>query len=86
VFCDVPRNTQHRRRFYQQQGDNWRYCKLAKEKGVKVSINHDAHNLDELQYNYISFGIARKGWLEAEDFINTIELREIYEKVTNIER
>jgi DNA polymerase (family 10) len=56
---------------------DWRYCKLAKEKGVKISINTDAHNLDELRYTYMGVGIARKGWLEAEDVINTMELREI---------
>ena len=56
---------------------DWRYCKLAKEKGVKISINPDAHNLDELRYTYTGVGIARKGWLEAEDVINTMELQEI---------
>jgi len=56
---------------------DWRYCKLAKEKGVKISINTDAHNLDELRYTYMGVGIARKGWLEAKDVINTMNLREV---------
>lgn len=56
---------------------DWRYCQLAKEKGVKISINPDAHSLDELQYTYMSIGIARKGWLEASDVINTMECHQI---------
>jgi len=56
---------------------DWRYCKLAKEKGVKISINPDAHHPDELQYTYMGVGIARRGWLETSDVINTMELREI---------
>jgi len=56
---------------------DWRYCKLAEEKGVKISINPDAHNSDELQYTYMGVGIARKGWLESEDVINTLNLSEI---------
>jgi len=56
---------------------DWRFCKLAKERGVKISINPDAHNPDELPYTYLGIGIARKGWLEASDVINTMELGEI---------
>ncbi|MBM3236449.1 DNA polymerase/3'-5' exonuclease PolX [Candidatus Poribacteria bacterium] len=56
---------------------DWRYCNLAKEKGVKISINTDAHNLDEFSYTYMGVGIARKGWLEAKDVINTMNLREV---------
>jgi DNA polymerase (family 10) len=49
---------------------NDHYCKMAKEMGLKVVINSDAHSIDGL--NNMTFGIqqARRGWLEAEDVIN----------------
>jgi DNA polymerase (family 10) len=50
---------------------DWRYCKYAKEKGVKISINPDAHNLSDLKNIFYGVGIARKGWLEKSDVINT---------------
>lgn len=47
------------------------HCRMAKEMGVKVSINTDAHSTNDL--NFIRFGIAqaRRGWLEPSDVINT---------------
>lgn len=56
---------------------DWRQCKYAKEKGVKVSINPDAHNISGLTDVYFGVGIARKGWLEKSDVLNTRSLREI---------
>ncbi|MCF8005628.1 MAG: PHP domain-containing protein, partial [Chromatiaceae bacterium] len=49
-------------------------CRLAKEMGVKVAISTDAHSSTHL--NYIRFGVdqARRGWLEADDVINTRSL------------
>lgn len=43
----------------------------AKEAGVRMVINTDAHHKDQLRF--IEFGIAqaRRGWAEKEDIINT---------------
>ena len=45
-------------------------CREAKEAGVKVAINSDAHHA--LQYGLMQFGVAtaRRGWLEKGDVIN----------------
>lgn len=53
---------------------NDQYCKMAKEMGVKLAISSDAHSIREL--NYMQYGIfeARRGWLSAEDVINTRNL------------
>ncbi|MFT7823715.1 MAG: DNA polymerase/3'-5' exonuclease PolX [Sulfurimonas sp.] len=53
---------------------NDRYCKMAKEMGLKVAINSDAHSIDGL--HNLSFGIqqARRGWLGADDVINTQDI------------
>ncbi|TVP88352.1 MAG: DNA polymerase/3'-5' exonuclease PolX [Thioalkalivibrio sp.] len=47
------------------------HCKLAKEKGLKVAISVDAHATTDLEF--LRFGIdqARRGWLEADDVLNT---------------
>lgn len=58
---------------------DWRHCIYAKKKGVKISINPDAHQIAGL--HDISFGIkiARKGWLSKEDCLNCMSLEEIKE-------
>lgn len=56
---------------------DWRYWKKAKEKGVKCSINPDAHRTEQLQYLSYGVRLARKGWLTKEDVINTKNLVEI---------
>lgn len=54
-----------------------RYCKMAKEMGVKIAISTDAHSPSDL--NFMRFGIdqARRGWLEADDVVNTLDLKEL---------
>lgn len=52
---------------------DWRYIKYAKERGVKFAICPDAHNTEGLNDVIYGLGIARKGWLEAKDVINTYE-------------
>ncbi len=56
---------------------DWHLCKYAKEKGVKISINPDAHNTDGLCDVSYGVGIARKGWLEKKDVINAWRLKEV---------
>jgi DNA polymerase (family 10) len=56
---------------------DWRWLKYAKDHRTKISINPDAHNLQGLQDLFIGVGIARKGWLESRDVINTMELGEV---------
>lgn len=58
---------------------DWRLCKYAKEKGVLIAINPDAHTADGLQDVRYGIGIARKGWLTAADILNTRPLKEIGE-------
>jgi DNA polymerase (family 10) len=48
-------------------------AKQAKEYGVKIAINSDAHHKEDLKL--IQYGItnARRGWLEPDDVINSWE-------------
>ena len=65
---------------------DWRYCKYAKERGVKVSINPDAHHLDDLSNVSYGVGIARKGWLTSRDVLNTMTHGEIKKKFVDRKR
>ncbi len=56
---------------------DWRYLKYAKEKGVMISINPDAHNVSGLSEIAYGVGIARKGWQEKEDVLNTRSAAEV---------
>ncbi len=56
---------------------DWRWWRLAKEKGVKCAINPDAHSTQGLQNLFFGIRAARKGWLAREDVINTLPLGEI---------
>ncbi len=56
---------------------DWRYLKYAKEKGVLISINPDAHEAAGLAEIYYGMGIARKGWQEKRDIVNTRPADEI---------
>jgi DNA polymerase (family 10) len=49
---------------------DWRLCAFAKEKGVMIAINPDAHSVGGLRDVRYGVGIARKGWLEAKDVLN----------------
>lgn len=56
---------------------DWRLCPYAKSKGVKVSINPDAHSVEGLQVVPLGVGIARKGWLEPKDVVNTLPVAQM---------
>jgi DNA polymerase IV (family X) len=56
---------------------DWRWCKKAKEQGVLIAINPDAHNENELNLVNGGIMIARKGWLTARDVLNTRSRSEI---------
>jgi len=46
------------------------YIKKAKEAGVKMIINSDAHHINELKLMEYGVAQARRGWAEKEDIIN----------------
>ncbi len=56
---------------------DWRWWPLAKEKGVKCSINPDAHHPSQLRHLWYGIGAARKGWLTRKDVVNTLPLGKI---------
>ncbi|HEY0663124.1 MAG TPA: PHP domain-containing protein, partial [Thiobacillaceae bacterium] len=47
------------------------HCQMAREEGVLVSINSDAHSTFDLANLKYGVGQARRGWLEKDDVLNT---------------
>jgi DNA polymerase (family 10) len=46
------------------------YVRMAKDAGVKIAIDSDAHNVSHFQYLELGIAQARRGWLEKKDVIN----------------
>ncbi len=46
--------------------------KEAKNMGVKLIISSDAHTVDSLDFMQFGIDVARRGWCEAKDIINTL--------------
>lgn len=53
------------------------HCQIARDEGVLICINSDAHS--ELDLDNLRFGIAqaRRGWLEAKNVLNTRPLSQL---------
>jgi DNA polymerase (family 10) len=57
------------------------HCQMAKEAGVLVAINTDAHSVAEFGQLRYGIGQARRGWLEKKDVLNTRPLNELLKLV-----
>jgi DNA polymerase (family X) len=53
------------------------YCQMAKEEGVLVSVDSDAHSTFEFGNLRFGVGQARRGWLERHNVLNTRALSEL---------
>jgi DNA polymerase (family 10) len=48
-------------------------ARQAKDMGIKVAINSDAHHREDLKLVHYGVLNARRGWLQPEDVLNTLE-------------
>ena len=55
---------------------DWRFLSYAREKGVQIPINTDAHSVDGLKDMCFGLGIARKGGLTADDVLNALSVED----------
>jgi DNA polymerase (family 10) len=60
---------------------DWRHWPYAKSKGVKCVINPDAHRNEHAGFLRLGAGIARKGWLEKKDVVNTLNLKSLLKEL-----
>ncbi|HQV33684.1 MAG TPA: DNA polymerase/3'-5' exonuclease PolX, partial [Calditrichia bacterium] len=56
---------------------DWRFCKYARDKGVTIAINPDAHRISGFGDMQYGLGIARKGWLEKQHVLNCRSAEEV---------
>ena len=53
------------------------HCRKAKEMGIRVAIGTDSHHLDQMWMMSLGVAVAKRGWLETKDILNTLSLKEI---------
>jgi DNA polymerase (family 10) len=52
-------------------------CRMAKDEGVLVAVNSDAHDTGEFANLRYGIGQARRGWLARADILNSRSLPEL---------
>jgi len=56
---------------------DWRFWRAAKDKGLLCCVNTDAHAVSNHAFVRCGINVARKGWLEKKNVLNTRSLKEI---------
>ncbi len=57
------------------------YAKKAKDMGVPIVISTDTHLISQFDYMAYGVSIARRGWLEKKDILNTLPCNLLLEKL-----
>jgi DNA polymerase (family 10) len=56
---------------------NGPHVRMAKEAGAKIALGTDTHSPSNLQFIKFGVGMARRGWLEKIDVLNTMTAEEL---------
>jgi len=62
---------------------NDRWARTAKEMGIKLAIDSDAHQADHMTVMRYGADVARRGWLEKGDVLNAMSLQELLKKLSS---
>ncbi len=57
-----------------------RFVRMAKDAGVLLAVNTDAHAIRQLAHRQSGLNVARRGWLTKSEVINTYTLEELRER------
>jgi DNA polymerase (family X) len=57
------------------------YVMKAKEIGVFIVINTDAHDIPQFDFMRYGVSIARRGWLEKKDVVNTLDVKQLLKRL-----
>lgn len=60
---------------------NDQHIRYAKEQGVLMAINTDAHQTGQMRFAEYGIAQARRGWAEKPDIINTYPFKKLLEKL-----
>jgi DNA polymerase (family 10) len=63
--------------FPERQDLNDVHARMAKEHGVRIAINTDAHAPEHLDLISYGINVAQRAWLEKKDVINSSSLKEL---------
>jgi len=55
------------------------YLRMCKERGVKVVVSTDSHSTRNLSFIRYGVTMARRGWLEKADVLNTLPVERFLE-------
>ncbi len=53
------------------------HARRAKELGIPIAINTDAHTIGQLDYMRFGVSVARRGWLTTGDILNTLPEKQL---------
>jgi len=56
-----------------------KYLRLAKKKGALISIGTDSHHTSQRKYMEYGIFMARRGWLEKKDVLNTRPFSKLFD-------
>jgi len=56
-------------------------ARTAKERGLKLAIGTDAHRPDHMRFMEFGVAVARRGWLEKRDLLNTLGSKELLDTI-----
>jgi DNA polymerase (family 10) len=59
------------------------YSRAAKDKGILLAIGTDAHISDQMEYLHLGVSVARRGWLESSNLLNTLSYKELLKYLKN---
>ncbi len=57
------------------------HCRMAKDIGVKLAINTDAHIADQLDTMRFGVSCARRGWFEKKGILNTLSFAKLRQEL-----
>lgn len=58
------------------------WSRRAKDEGVKLSVDSDAHSVSELENVRFGIAVARRAWLEPSDVANSMPLKDLLKMVS----
>jgi DNA polymerase (family X) len=53
------------------------WSRMAKDLGVRLAINTDAHDVEQMKVMRYGINVARRAWLEKKDILNAMSLQEL---------
>lgn len=62
------------------------YAKRAKELSIPLVISTDAHIISQFSYMNYGVSIARRGWLEKKDVLNTLKADDLLKRLKNMRK